>query len=268
VWEILRESISGWASVQSNRMSTHASFTRIAPHYDILMRGVPYRMWISYFELLCEMVDHKPKKVLDACCGTGTVCRMLAAKGLSVTGVDKSLQMIRTAKEKAETSGQDIAFFAQDLAEMDLPETFDTALSFFDSLNYITDPERLRAALHRIAAHLEPDGLLVFDLNTEYAFVSKLFDQEVMTKGAPVRYKWRSSYDEETKLCTVRMEFWTDDPPDSFVEVHVQRAHSTQEIRSWLKEAGFADIRAYHSYSLERPRPTSDRVHYIAKRIR
>lgn len=255
-------------SVQSVRMSTHASFTRIAPHYDTLMRGVPYRMWVSYFELLCEMVGHKPKRVLDACCGTGTVCRLLAAKGLSVTGVDKSSAMILAAKEKAEMTGLDITFYAQDLAEMNLPETFDTALSFFDSLNYITEPERLRAALQRIAAHLEPDGLLVFDLNTEYAFVSKLFDQEVLTKGAPVRYKWRSSYDEATKLCTVRMEFWTEDPPESFTEVHVQRAHSSEEIRSWLKEAGFGDIRAYHSYSLERPRPTSDRVHYMARRMR
>lgn len=249
-------------------MSTHASFTRIAPHYDVLMRGVPYRMWISYFELLCEMLEHRPRKVLDACCGTGTVCRMLAAKGLRVTGVDKSHAMIQAAKAKAEASGQVIAFVSQDLAEMNLSETFDTALSFFDSLNYLTEPERIRAALHRIADHLEAEGLLVFDLNTEYAFVSKLFDQELLTNGAPVRYKWRSTYDEETKLCTVRMEFWTEDPPDHFVEVHVQRAHSPQEIRSWLKEAGFGDIRAYHSYSLERPRPTSDRVHYVARRIR
>ena len=249
-------------------MSTHASFTRIAPHYDVLMSGVPYRMWVSYFELLCEMVDHEPKKVLEACCGTGTVCRMLAAKGLAVTGVDKSAEMILAAKEKAETCGRDIAYFAQDIAEMNLSETFDTALSFFDSLNYITEPDRLRAALQRIACHLKPDGLLVFDLNTEYAFVNKLFDQELMNKGAPIRYKWRSSYDSDKKLCTVRMEFWTNDPPESFVEVHVQRAHSPEEIRSWLKAAGFGDIRAYHSYSLERPRPTSDRVHYLARRIR
>ena len=85
--------------------------------------------------------------------------------------------------------------------------------------------------------------------------------------GAPIRYRWRSEYDRATKLCTVNMEFWVHAPYEFFTETHVQRAHSPEEIRTWLAEAGFTDIRAYDSYTLDRPTTRSDRVHYSAIRL-
>ena len=41
-----------------------------------------------------------------------------------------------------------------DAGSFDLGERFDAAYSFFDSLNYITDPGHLQRALHRVAAQL------------------------------------------------------------------------------------------------------------------
>ena len=58
---------------------------------------------------------------------------------------------------------------------------FDLCVSLFDSLNYITDPARLRRPW-RVAAHLTRNGLFIFDLNTEYALVNQFFDQDNLTK--------------------------------------------------------------------------------------
>lgn len=242
-----------------------AAFGPIAPFYDELMRSVPYRMWTGYYLLLLAQQDVKPRTILDVCCGTGILAEMLTREGFEVTGIDLSAPMIDVARRKAARKKLAIRYECQDAAELDLGTTFDAAYSFFDSLNYIVDPERLRQAIARVAAHLNPGGSFVFDLNTAYAFEANLFDQHQLSLKAKVRYDWKGYWDPETRLIRVEMDFWKGD--EAFHEVHVQRAHSDFEVREFLAEAGFEEIRCYHSYTLDRPRKNTDRVHYSAIRV-
>lgn len=220
-------------------------------------------MWTSYLLLLWASQEVKPKRILDVCCGTGTMARMLVDEGRTVTGIDLSPQMI----EKARAKGDDprLRFEVADAADFELGETFDAAYSFFDSLNYITDPDRLASAFRAVARHLEPGSSWIFDLNTEYAFDEELFDQENLKAKAKVRYKWHSEWDRATRIIRVNMTFWRGE--EEIHEVHVQRAHPDAEVREMLAAAGFGEVRCYHSYTLERPRKTSDRVHYVARKL-
>jgi SAM-dependent methyltransferase len=245
-----------------------SSFGPVAPHYDRLMDNIPYRMWTSYLLLLFAIQEVKPRKILDVCCGTGAMCELLADEGFDVTGFDLSEPMIELAREKSrmrEIAGKEpIRYEIADAAEVDLGETFEAAYSFFDSLNYITDPEHLQKAIHRVSEHLQPGGSFVFDVNTAYAFEERMFDQTNLRKNAPLRYKWRGAWDPATRLIEVDMKFWAGD--QEFREVHRQRAYSDEEIRAMLIAAGFDRIQCYHSYTLEKPRDTSDRLHYLARK--
>lgn len=236
------------------------AFGPVAAFYDELMESVPYRMWASYYLLLLAQQDVHPKRLLDVCCGTGAMCELLEDEGFDLTGFDLSEPMIERAREKANTRGSSTRFFVADAAEVDLGETFDAAFSFFDSLNYIVDPLALQGAFHRVAAHLPPGGSWIFDLNTEYAFENQMFDQQHLKKGSRLRYRWVGDYDREAKLIHVRMRFWVDGVEHQ--ETHVQRAHSEDEVRAMLKEAGFEQVRSFHSYTLGPPRHASDRIHY------
>lgn len=228
------------------------------------MEAVPYRMWVSYYLLLLSQQDAHPKKLLDVCCGTGTMALMLNSEGFEVTGFDLSPGMIEAAREKAAKKGKKIRFEIADAAEVHLGETYQAAYSFFDSLNYITDPERLRQAFYRVADHLEPGASLIFDLNTAYAFEAKLFDQKNKNPKTSVLYDWKGDWDPASRLIRVDMKFWKDGVEVD--EVHRQRAHSDEEVRSMLSEAGFVEVRAYDSYTLNPPRKKSDRLHYTAIR--
>lgn len=236
----------------------------MAAFYDLLMDTVPYEMWVSYYLLLLAQQDVHPKRILEVCCGTGTMSELLTHEGFELAGFDLSEPMIRKARQKALEDGLSIRYEVADAAEFDMGETYDAAFSFFDSLNYITEPERLQMAFHRVAAHLPTGGSWIFDLNTEYAFDNQMFDQENLKKKAPIRYKWVGDWDPEARLIHVYMKFWADG--QEFEEVHVQRAHSDEEVREMLKRAGFGQIRCYHSYTLNPPRYASDRVHYTAIR--
>jgi SAM-dependent methyltransferase len=238
------------------------SFLAVAPYYDELMKQVPYRMWVGYYLLLLAQQDLHPKRLLDICCGTGTMTEMLYDEGFSMAGFDLSSAMIVEARRKAALKGLDIRYEVFDAAEAAMGDTYDAAFSFFDSLNNITDPSRLFMAFQRAANHLDSGGSFIFDLNTAYAFEQRMFDQQCLRKNARLRYKWIGDWNPEARLITVDMKFWWGS--EEFREVHVQRAYGEDEVRQMLHAAGFTDIRAYHSYTLNPPRFSSDRLHWTA----
>ncbi|HET6645638.1 MAG TPA: class I SAM-dependent methyltransferase [Fimbriimonadales bacterium] len=238
-----------------------SSFIEIPEYYEELMSGVPYPMWVEYLKLLWANFDVNPRTVLDVCCGTGKMCRLLAEQGYEMTGVDLSAGMIRAGQGIARREKADINLYAQDATEMRLGKKFDAAFSFFDSLNYIIDPSQCALAIKRTAEHLNSGAAFAFDVNTPYAFEKQMFDQEDLRPKSKVRYRWRGTWDPGAKLCSVAMEFWVG--KKTFSEVHVQRAHSLQELVCWMEEAGFERVRCYDAFSLDPPRGRSDRVHVV-----
>jgi SAM-dependent methyltransferase len=249
---------------------TSASFDLVAPHYDALMRGVPYGSWIQYLDELLKQYDLIPERVLDLACGTGSASAIMASRGWTVVGVDLAERMVAEAIRKAAKKGIPVSFHVQDAAELDLPgPPFDLCVSFFDSLNYIVDPERLDLAIQRVYAHLRPGGLLVFDINSAFALKHSFFDQENTNSRDRLRYVWRSFYDANTRLCTVRMRFFWRNPKgvdDEFREEHVQFAYEEDEVRRLLIQAGFEEIETFHAYTLLPVRPTSDRIFFVARK--
>jgi ubiquinone/menaquinone biosynthesis C-methylase UbiE len=240
------------------------SFASVTPYYDELMKHVPYRMWVGYYLLLLSQQGVKPKRILDICCGTGTMTEMMVEEGFQMAGFDLAPGMIAEARRKATQNGLDIRYEVFDAAEAQMRQTFEAAYSFFDSLNNITEKSRLQMAFHRAYEHLEPGGSFIFDLNMAYAFEQRMFDQQLLRPLAKLRYKWTGDYDPQTRLIRVDMKFWYG--KEEFSELHVQRAYELEEIREMLAIAGFIEIRPYHSYTLDPPRATSDRVHWTAIR--
>jgi ubiquinone/menaquinone biosynthesis C-methylase UbiE len=249
---------------------THEQFTAIAPHYDALMRGVPYRQWVRYLHQLLDARNAKPRRVLDLACGTGNVAEILAASGYEVTGVDLSEPMIESARKKAEKRGLRIDYLVQNAAEMELTGApFDLCVSLFDSINYILDPADLRKAIRRVHAHLAPGALFIFDINSEFALANSFFDQDNLMTNERLRYVWRSSFDPDSRQCAIRMRFFLrgrDGVDQEFREVHRQFAYREEELRDMLTEAGFAAIETFHAYSLRPVGPTTDRIFFVAQR--
>lgn len=109
--------------------------------------------------------------------------------------------------------------------------------------------------------------MFIFDVNTAYAFRQGMFDQKSIPSDGPLQYKWKSTYDETTRLCHVTMNFdyrTTNGDRVQFEELHVQRAYSTEEILKMLEIAGFRSTSVYDAYSLHPPKRRSDRLFFAA----
>ncbi len=253
----------------STSPESETPFGAVTPYYDALMAAVPYPLWVDYLERLWRRHGRTPRAVLDLACGTGTVSRLLARRGYRVVGSDLSGGMLDVARRRASDEGLTIPFFAQDAADLDTGGLrFDAVVCLFDSLNYILDAERLRSAFARVFRHLNPGGTFIFDVNTEYALAEGMFSQSCTRRGEPLHYRWRSRYDPETRLCTVRMNFSFDPggggPRQSFVEVHRQRGYPKDDLTAWLRAAGAGDVFVYDAYSTDPPKKRSDRLFFLA----
>ena len=244
----------------------HRQFTEIASHYDEVMSNVPYRLWVDYVRDILSRLDAKPKTVLDIACGTGNVTEEIYDRGYDVVGIDIAPEMIEVAQRKAAESGRRIEYFVQNLANLSLDRRFDLAVSLFDSLNYITEPDDLAQGISHVIEHLNDGGLFVFDVNTEYALSRHFFDQSNLERYP--RYAWTSYYDRANKICRIEMAFEVleDGVKRQFTEEHFQRAYSNQELNCMLENAGFEILDIYNAYTFKKPTRRSDRIFFVARR--
>ena len=239
-------------------------FTLIARHYDDLMAGVGYRHWVIYVEEILSRMNYHPRTVLDVACGTGNVSEILASHGFEVVGIDIAPEMIEVARAKESR----VEYHVQDVAELDLGRGFDLAVCLFDSLNYVTDPDRAALGIKRVGEHMVPGGIFIFDINTVYALSHRFFDQASLSPEHYPRYVWNSHYDHETRICRVDMMFEVveDGEPKQFREVHYQRGHSIEELTQWLIDGGMEVVDIFHAYRFRKPTRRSDRVFFVARK--
>jgi len=248
----------------------HTQFTEVAAAYDELMSSVPYRRWVDYVEKILRRLRASPRKVLDIACGTGNVTFALADRGYDVTGVDLSEPMINIARTKAARQGRAISFHVGDMRSLSLPEEYDLAICLYDSINYLLTLEDVAQAFASAHRALKPGGLCIFDVNTIYALRANLFTQRSHDPDARVRYDWRSSYDDDTRICRVTMDFWVREGTTSrhFTEVHYERGYLLRELVDALTGAGFRTLAVYDAYTFREPRLHTDRAYFVARKQR
>ena|ERR1044072_4356 len=110
----------------------------------------------EYGKDLLALLDAKPgERILDLGCGTGQLTRAIAAAGAAVTGVDKSPEMIASAKNNY----PEIDFQVADAARFSFAEPFDAVFSNA-ALHWVISAED---AARCIAKALKPGGRLVVE---------------------------------------------------------------------------------------------------------
>ena len=230
--------------------------------YDALMESTPYRDWAAYIDRVLKQHLQKANAiVLDIACGTGNITLPLAQMGYDMIGVDMSIDMLTQAQAKV--TSEKILFLAQDMRKLDLYGTVDAAISTCDGLNYILDEIELAAVFKRVKMFMNPGGVFIFDMNTEYKFKEVLGNKGFTAKKDTAAYDWNNSYDTKTGVNEYQVTF---EPAggEPFCELHHQRAYPAEMICDFLKKAGFETIRMYDGYSDDLPSEKSVRIVYIA----
>jgi SAM-dependent methyltransferase len=214
--------------------------------YDLIYREKNYEAECDLLERVFRSAkDRIVRRVLDLGCGTGRHSEILARRGYEVSGVDVSPDMLARARARTSALPRPPRFHLGDVQNVRLSERFDAVLLLFAVLGYQTTNEAVVRALAVARAHLEPGGILFFDVWHGPAVLTTRPERRVLRIPSPegeIVREATAELDVRHHLCTVRYRLArTGSEPE--VEVHRMRFFFPMEIEALLAAAGFEMVR-------------------------
>ncbi|HHW37247.1 MAG TPA: class I SAM-dependent methyltransferase [Bacillales bacterium] len=127
-------------------------------------------------ELMMTLADPKRNEtVLDLGCGTGIYSLELAKKGLKVTGMDISEEMLKQARKKAIQSGYDLDLISGDFHTLPFEdEVFDLVITNI-TLEFADDPKRVVSEAMRV---LKTGGCFVAGFIGKHSSWGKIYQKK------------------------------------------------------------------------------------------
>lgn len=245
------------------------AYRALAASYDSLTWDVDYEAVVDFYFDILAREGVNPRTAVDLACGTGSVALLLANRGLDVTAVDMSEEMLTVAAQKSGELENSPKFVCQRLQTLRLPRGVDLAVCGLDSMNYITDPEDCREAIRRIYRVLNPGGCFIFDVNTPEK-LRNMDGQVFLDEDRDVYCVWRGEFDEDTNVCSYGMDLFQrrGDLWQRSFEEHREYAYTARQLTEYLREAGFTSIAVYGDCRLDAPHDGEQRIYIKARKGR
>lgn len=216
--------------------------------YDALYQDKDYEKECDFIEALFIKYNHKPKTILDLGCGTGGHALILAKRGYSILGIDRSGEMLNIAKRKAQNAGLEIEFKQGDITDISLNNKFDSVIAMFAVMSYQTTNKAIASVCKVAKEHLNPGGLFIFDCWHGFGVLS---DRPVprikeidMGNGEKIIRFTQPELDIINQIVKVNFRIFKlkDNTFEEAFETHPMRFLFPQEIRYFLEMAGFTEI--------------------------
>ena len=245
------------------------AYTSFAEVYDTFMDNVPYEEWAEYLAELLQEYDIEDGLVLDLGCGTGSLTEILATKGYDMIGADGSAEMLEIAMEKKAQSGHDILYLLQDMREFELYGTVRAVVSVCDCVNYITDEKELEQVFRLVNNYLDPEGIFIFDFNTEYKYKEILGEQTIAEDREDCSFIWDNYYYEDESMNEYELTLFIKEQDSNLYrksqEMHYQKAYTLDAMRELIEWSGLEFVTAYDAYTRKAPTETSERICVVAR---
>lgn len=244
------------------------SYQQFAYLYDELMADAPYTKWLSFIKNAVSAYHPNTIRLLDVGCGTGSMPILLAKEGFEVTGVDLSSDMLMVAKEKAENENVALSLFQQDMRELEGLGAYDCVTILCDSLNYILTEEDVKQTFLSAWNHLEPNGLLLFDVHSLHKVNDIFIGSTFGSNNEKLSYIWQCYQGEYDNSVEHDLSFFilNKDYYERYDELHIQRTFPAEDYSKWLKECQFKVLSITGDFEDQNPKEQSERILFIAKK--
>lgn len=238
-------------------------------HYlDALLYDYEYRRRradVDFYRRFALASTPPPGPVLDLACGSARLAIPLARAGYQVLGLDRSAPMLHRATERIARQGRAvrarISLACADMRRFALGRRFPLIIAAFNSFEHLYTRADLEACLACVRAHLEPGGLLVFDVQVpDLAWLTrdprKRWARTRFTHPADGRgyiYTTNHEYDEIEQIVLIRLYYQPLEPADA--EEHVvllsQRKFFPAELEALVHANHFDVVERYGDFDFE-----------------
>ena len=244
--------------------------------YNALYTDKDYPAECDRIVQIFERYAQRPvRKILDLGSGTGNHALLLSQRGYQVVGVERSEHMLAVAQEKRPAdAGNRLRFQSGDIRDVRLGEAFDATLILFAVLGYQIENSDVLATLRTARQHLEPGGLLVFDVWYGPAVLRERPSDRakvIPTQDGKILRLASGELDTATHTCSVQYQLWqfrNDRVVSETQEKHRMRYFFPKELDLLLEVAGFSPVRlgAFPDFD-QNPTDTTWNVMAVARAV-
>jgi SAM-dependent methyltransferase len=253
-------------------------FQRYSQYYDLLYRDKDYQAEVEYVARTLRSVAPEVRHLLEFGSGTGRHGRLLAERGFSVFGIERSAAMVTEARRQAPCrSGASGGFDCRqgDIKTVDLSDVFDAVISLFHVVSYQTCNADLVATFTNAARHLNEGGIFFFDvwhgpavlwerpsvrvkrIEDEHSRLTRIAEPELDTNAGVVTVSY-----------TIFAESKRDASLTTFAENHRMRYLFPSEIQLLAQQTGFNVLHTEEFLTGEAPSQSSWGVAYLLQKFR
>ena len=248
-----------------------AAYADFAFFYDKLTDAPEYEKRCEYIvDLLAENGISKGI-LLDLACGTGNFSEYLSDRGFDVIGTDASEEMLSVALEKSMGKEKKVLYLCQDMAETDLYGTINAAVCLLDSINHVTDPEKVSMAFEKVGLFMEKGGIFIFDVNTRYKHRNILANNTFVYDTDDVYCVWQNELDEETDTVHISLDLFAfceeDEVYERYEEQFDEVIYDEEYLKNELEKSGFKIKHIYDDMTHSQLHGKSQRAIYVCEKI-
>ena len=204
--------------------------------------------------------------ILEPMCGTGRFLLPLLAEGFDVHGFDSSAHMLDALRQKATTQNLKPIVWQGLLQDLKTPDRYVLMFIPAGSFGLITQPQDIQHSLEVLYAHLQDQGILLFEIETTYAVSKPIGVWHGVSWPLPNGQKIVASYCPtiSSDLCSVigRYELVADHHilQTEIEEYHIKLYDSTINLTKVLNQIGFKSIRFIKAFDKNRQLGKTDAV--------
>jgi len=204
----------------------------------------------------------KGASILDLGCGPGAHAQAFAARGYTVSGVDRTRRLLNRAAASSNARGLHVEWIEADMRTFRRPAAFDLVCSLYTSFGYFDDRGN-RRVLQNILNSLKPRGVLLLDVSGRESVARHWRDRSWAEVDGVLYLERRSVTDDWSTL----LADWTVVREGVRKDFHVrQRLYAGTELRDLLVAVGFTGIGLSGSLDSKVPyEQTAERLVAIAQ---
>jgi SAM-dependent methyltransferase len=180
--------------------------------------------------------------ILDLCCGVGRHTLELARHGYQVTGVDRTHEFLKQAREQADEEGLTVEFIQQDIRNFCRPETYHAVINLFTSFGYFKDRDEDRKVADNIFRSLKPGGTLLMDMSSKEVLAREFRERDWREVDGVFWLEERRIMDDWSRIQNRWILFKDKKKYENLIDL---RLYSAQELSDLLKDSGFSRIAVF-----------------------
>ncbi|HWV38747.1 MAG TPA: class I SAM-dependent methyltransferase [Vulgatibacter sp.] len=228
--------------------------------YDIAFGYRDFRAEVDAVAAWCARVGGRPapRAVLELASGPADHAIEWSRRGARVVALDLSQAMCDYARQKAELVGAPVEVIRGDMIDFRIDRRFDLAMLMINSIAHLHTLDDLVSHLRSVAAHLEPHGAYVLEIQHPRDFVGRSARPTGVSKpwrvdryGLRVETTWGSPadpYDPVRQLFDARVEIRASDGEreETIVERCLMRDWTLGELQAALRLEGSLELAEMH----------------------